>query len=228
MSSAVSTAVGELQLPLSAGASQLNLQLEPAQLQRLVSYVMLLQRWNRTHNLSAVNDSATLLQHVVDCLAVAPPLTARLGEQSVRALDAGTGAGLPAVVLAIAKPDWTWTAVDAVGKKVAFVRQVAGELDIRNLRPVHGRLEQIAGAASGNNLIVCRAFSTLRQLVEQTRHLLRPDGWWAAMKGRLPDAELRELPPDCQLFHVEPVTVPALDAARSLVWLKPVSSKVSE
>ena len=221
MTLAVRTSAGNPKAALSAAAATLRIQLEPLQLQRLVAYVELLQRWNAVHNLSSTNDEATLTQHVVDCLAIVRPLTERLGSTGVQALDAGTGGGLPAVVLSVMLPGWKVTAVDAVGKKIAFVRQVAGELALGNLRPIHARLEQVRRDGPGSNVVVSRAFSSLRQFVEQTQHLLAPDGRWVAMKGKLPDSEIQALPPNCQLFHVERLIVPGLDAARCLVWLQP-------
>ena len=212
---------GDLQASLSAAAATLRIQLESHQLHGLMAYVELLQRWNAVHNLISTNDAMTLTQHVVDCLAIVRPLTERLGSMGVRALDAGTGGGLPAVVLSIMLPGWTVTAVDAVGKKIAFVRQLGGELALRNLHPVHARLEQMKLDGPKSDLVVSRAFSSLRQFVEQTRHLLASDGCWAAMKGKLPDAEIRDLPADCQLFHVERLSVPGLAADRCMAWVQP-------
>jgi 16S rRNA (guanine527-N7)-methyltransferase len=214
---------GELQAGFAAAAASLNIQLGPAQLSGLSTYVKEMQRWNAVHSLNAANDAATLMLHVVDCLAIVLPFAQRLGRDGVRVLDAGTGPGLPAAVLSIALPGWTVTAVDAVGKKIAFVRHVAGELGLGNLRAVHSRLEHLKREDAESDLITSRAFSSLQQFVERTRHLLSPDGWWAAMKGKLPDVEISELPANCQLFHVEQLTVPGLNADRCLVWLKPAS-----
>jgi len=212
------TPAAGLRLVLVAAATGLRLAVSEDQERRLLAYVALLHRWNGVHNLSSAHDASTLLQHVVDCLAIVNPLRRQFGAREVRMLDAGTGGGLPAIVLSIMLPKWKVAAVDAVGKKVAFVRQVAGELGLGNLRPIHARLEGLDSPI--NDLIVCRAFSSLRQLVDQTRQLLAPDGMWAAMKGKLPDGEVRELPADCQLFHVEPLEVPGLEADRCLMWLK--------
>jgi len=219
MALAAPISAGELQAKLAAAADGLRVGLERRQMDGLLNYVALLQRWNAVHNLSSANDATALMHHVVDCLAIIGPLTQRMGRHGVRALDAGTGAGLPAVVLSIMFPEWAVTAVDTVGKKIAFVRQVAGELRLKNLQPIHARLERMT--QDGNDVITSRAFGSLRQFVEQTRHLLLPNGCWAAMKGKLPDSEIRDLPPNCQLFHVEPLAVPELDADRCLVWLRP-------
>lgn len=208
---------------LMSALASLGLATDTEQRERILNYVSLLQRWNAVHNLSAAQDPATLLQqHVIDCLAVVRPLSRHAGIQSVKLLDAGTGAGLPAAVLAIMRPDWSVTAVDSVGKKIAFLRQVVGELGLTNLQPQQGRLERMAASAERFNIVTSRAFSSLWQFVVSTRHLIDPNGGvWAAMKGQPSKGELSHLPPECQLFHVEPLEVPGLEGRRCLVWIKP-------
>lgn len=207
---------------LSVALEALGLDAGPEQRARLLGYVSLLQRWNSVHNLSATRDATELLRlHIIDCLAIVQPLTRYARGRSLHALDAGSGAGLPAVVMSIMLPDWIVTAVDAVGKKTAFLRQVAGELALVNLRPLHARLESISSNERGFDVVASRAFSSLRLFVETTRHLIDPRGMWVAMKGKTPQAEILHLPPECQLFHVEPLVVPGLHAERCLVWMKP-------
>ncbi len=218
----VADRVKDLEPPLSAALAALHLDAELEQRVRLLGYLSLLQRWNAVHNLSATNDAADLLQrHIIDCLTIVPPLARHAAGRPMKALDAGTGAGLPAVVLAIMLPDWSISAVDAVGKKIAFVRQTAGELGLANLRPLHGRLESLPLTEAGFDVATSRAFSSLQAFVQATKRLIHPHGAWAAMKGRLPEAEVRDLPSECQLFHVEPLQVPGLDAERCLIWMRP-------
>jgi len=212
----------ELEPLLSAALRELALEAELDQQARLLSYVLLMERWNAVHNLSASSDAASLLRrHVIDCLAIIRPLLRYAGRRSLKVLDAGTGAGLPAVVLAIMLPGWTVTAVDSVGKKVAFLRQVAGELGLANLRPLHARLETGRRSEGSFDVVTSRALSSLRLLVDTTKQMIEPNGVWVAMKGRMPEAEIRNLPADCQLFHVEPLLVPGLEEERCLVWMKP-------
>ena len=195
--------------------------LAPAPRAALDGYLALLHRWNATYNLTAVRDPEQMrIQHVADCLAVIPPLRRwRAGHPVRRVLDVGSGAGLPAVVIAALEPDLEVVSVDAVGKKAAFVRQVAGELGLRNLRAEHARVEQLK--AGRFELVTARAFASLADLVSLTRAHLADGGAWMAMKGKRPDDELAALPPGVSLFHVEPLTVPGLDAERCLVWLQP-------
>ena len=212
----------DLEPLLSAALSALGLTAESRMRECVLAYVTLLQRWTGVHNLTSARDRTELLQrHVVDCLAIVGPLRRHASGRSLTILDAGTGAGLPAVVIAVMQPKWDVTAVDAVGKKIAFLRQVAGELGLANLHPRQGRLESLTPTEGRFDIVTSRAFSSLRQLVETTRHVIEPTGVWLAMKGKPPEAEARDLPTDCQLFHVEPVTVPGLDADRCLVWMKP-------
>ena len=212
----------QLERPLSAALAALCLHADTEQRDRLLRYVSLLKRWNAIHNLSATRDASELLQHhVIDCLAIVPSLTRHARGRPLAALDAGTGAGLPAVVIAIMLPTWEVAAVDAVGKKVAFLRQAGGELGLRNLHPQHIRLESMAIAGHGFDVVTARAFSSLAEFVRRTGHLIDPSGIWMAMKGKLPETEIRDLPADCQLFHVERLTVPGLGAERCLVWIKP-------
>jgi len=116
-------------------------------------------------------------------------------------------------------PNWSVTAADAVAKKISFVRQAAAEAGIRNLFGLHTRLED-ATPSELFDVVVSRALGSLTNLVTQTGHLLDPTGVWVAQKGRLPEHEIAELPKDLQVFHVEPVTVPGLDAERCLIWIR--------
>jgi 16S rRNA (guanine527-N7)-methyltransferase len=129
---------------------------------------------------------------------------------------------LPGVVLAICRPDWSVTCVDTVAKKATFLRQVAAELRLPNLTAEHARVEQLAGRSPRCfHLITARAFAALPALVQLTRPLLADDGVWMAMKGQVPDDEIRALPSDAEVFHVEQLAVPGLDARRCLVWVRP-------
>ena len=213
-------AVEALRPALEGTCDSLGLAPDPAMLDRLLAYLALLQRWNATYNLTAVRDPGEMLtQHLADCLAVVGPLRRQLGAgTSRRILDVGSGGGLPGVVLAVLEPGWAVTCVDAVGKKAAFIRQVAVELRLRNLAAEHARVESLK--AGGFDLITSRAFASLADFVSLTRKLLAADGVWAAMKGKTPEAELAALPAGITVFHVEPIAVPGLDAERCIVWMR--------
>ncbi len=206
---------------LQRDAAALGLALSDATLQGLLSYLALLRKWNAAYNLTAVRDAAQMrTQHLADCLAVVSPLRRQIGPAaSLRLLDVGSGGGLPGVVLALVEPAWQITCVDTVGKKAAFIRQAAGELGLRNLHAAHARVEALPGPPF--DVITSRAFSSLPDFVRLTRPLLAPGGVWMAMKGRHPDDELNALPADIDVFHVELLTVPGLDAERCLIWMRP-------
>jgi 16S rRNA (guanine527-N7)-methyltransferase len=206
---------------LSVAATALSLELSTAQADRLLQYLALLQRWNSTYNLTSVRDPAQMLTlHVADCLALMKPLRRQLGgTAAVRLLDVGSGAGLPGVIIAALNPAVDVTCVDTVGKKAAFVQQAATELALPNLHSQHARVERLA--LPPFNVVCARAFASLADFTRLTRQHLGPGGVWLAMKGKRPDDELAQLPQDIDVFHVEPLAVPGMDAERCIVWLKP-------
>lgn len=187
---------------------------------RLQRYLALLFKWNAAYNLTAVREVAQMrTQHLADCSAVVEPLRRELGTAAAaRVLDVGSGGGLPGVVLAIAEPSWDVTCVDAIGKKAAFIRQVASELDLPNLHAEHMRVEKINAAPF--DVITARAFASLADLTALTRSVIAPRGLWMAMKGKRPDDEITALPADVTVFHVEPLDVLGLNAERCLVWMR--------
>jgi 16S rRNA (guanine527-N7)-methyltransferase len=208
--------------PLAGLSAALGLDITAEQGERLMQFMALLQRWNGTYNLTAVRDPAQMLtQHLADCLAVVPALRRHAAARDGRRLlDVGSGGGLPGVVLAVMDEGWSVTCVDTVGKKAAFVRQVALELGLRTLQAAHARVEQLASPPF--DLITSRAFASLADFTAPTRRHLAPGAVWLAMKGKRPDDELAALPPDIDVFHVEPLVVPGLNAERCLVWMRPL------
>jgi 16S rRNA (guanine527-N7)-methyltransferase len=195
----------------------LDLQATAGQISAAAGFLELLSRWNGVYNLTSVREpDAMFTQHLADCLAIVPSLVAH--GVAGRVLDVGSGGGLPGVVMALFMPSLQVTCIDAVGKKSAFVRQVAGTLKLPNLFSIHGRVEALRGPQF--DVVTSRAFATLDKFVHLTRAPLRPGGCWVAMKGRVPDEELQALPDSIDVFHVERLTVPDLDAQRCLVWMR--------
>ncbi len=221
---------------LLAAAQALGLALTDAQVALLLAYLDLLQRWNRVYNLTALRDPAEMLSHhLIDCLAVLPPMQRWWAAKQPpnqppkqptnqltngRVLDVGSGGGLPGVVLAALQPSWQVDCVDTVVKKVSFIRQVAAELRLPNLQGLHARVESLPVPAGGYQVITARAFASLLDFTSLTRHLLADGGVWMAMKGKLPADEQAVLPADVEVFHVEQLQVPGLDAQRCLVWMR--------
>jgi len=208
-------------------AAVLDLPLSAEQAKALIAYLELLQRWNATYNLTAVRDPGLMLtQHLADCMAVAHPLRRVCGDDAFRLLDVGSGGGLPGVVIAILNPLADVTCVDTVGKKAAFVRQVAAELHLRNLHAEHARVENFK--AIRFDVITSRAFASLSDFLRLTTSLLAEDGLWMAMKGKDPVDELSSVPTGVKVFHVEQLTVPELQAERCLVWMRRASAPESQ
>jgi len=209
----------ELSTGLVQGAAQLGVTLSELQVDQLTRYLHMMAQWGRVYNLTAILEpQAMLTHHVLDSLAVVPHLDAHLNSAPVpHIVDVGSGAGLPGVVLAVTRPNWHITCVDAVAKKAAFVQQVAAALGLANLTGVHSRVEALRLTA---DVVVSRAFASLTDFVACTEHLLKPSGVWLAMKGQEPRGEIEALPSATEVFHVEPLTVPALQAERCLVWMR--------
>ena len=224
---------------LEASAAALALTLSAQQVDLLLAYMGWLQKWNKVYNLTSLRDPAEmLLHHLIDSLSAVAPLQRHLSAlssesstpnalpgaacdaspaQSVRVLDVGSGGGLPGVVLAICLPHVSVTCVDTVNKKAAFIQQVAAALRLPNLKGLHARVESIQG---GFDVVTSRAFASLRDFTTWSRGALVPGGVWMAMKGKHPAQELAELAADVDVFHVEHLHVPGLDAERCMVWMR--------
>ena len=214
---------------LGDAGGALGLSVSAAMLDRLTDYLQMLQRWNKVYNLTALRDPDEMLSHhLVDCLAVLPALqrhVAGLAEGAaggragaLRILDVGSGAGLPGVVIAVLRPDWHVSCVDTVAKKASFIRQVGAELRLPNLQSLHARVENLDPAMGVYDVITSRAFASLADFTALSAGVLAAQGVWLAMKGKLPTGE--PSPPGVQMFHVEQLQVPGLEAQRCLVWLR--------
>ena len=212
-----------LRAPLAAAAQALELNLSDTQLDQLLAYLALISKWNKVYNLTSVRDpQAMLTQHLVDSLSLLPPLRRHTQGAAVRLMDVGSGGGLPGVVIAICEPNINVTCVDAVAKKTSFIIQVAAELGLKNLRGEHSRVQQLK--VPPFDVITSRAFASLLDFTTLTRQHLKPGAIWLAMKGQHPADELAALQnsaKDLDMFHVEQLLVPGLDAQRCLIWIRP-------
>ncbi|MDE2413819.1 MAG: 16S rRNA (guanine(527)-N(7))-methyltransferase RsmG [Comamonadaceae bacterium] len=207
---------------LRAGVQVLGLALDEDQITRLLDFQSLLQKWTKVYNLTAVRDPQEMLtHHLLDSLAAVAPLQRHLAQQrGARLLDVGSGGGLPGVVFAICCPELQVSCVDTVAKKAAFVQQAAAALGLKNLHGIHARVETLIGPF---DVVSCRAFAALADFTTWSRRALAPQGVWLAMKGRHPQDEIAALPADVQVFHVEQLAVPGLDAERCICWMRPVA-----
>lgn len=206
---------------LESDCAELRLPLTTDQVDHLLNYLAQMIKWNKTYNLTAIRSPDQMLtHHIVDSLAVVPEFAARLAGLPAKVLDVGSGAGLPGVVLAIVRPDWHISCIDAVEKKVAFIRQMASVLALSNLQGIHGRVE--AESEASYDLVTSRAFASLQDFAALAGRLVKPDGRLVAMKGMVPDDEIEALK-DQGVWEVEEITrlmVPRLSAQRCLIWMK--------
>ncbi len=202
-----------LRARLDAGLAALGLTLDEAQKDCLIDYLALLSRWNRAYNLTAVDEPTAMVdRHLIDSLSILPWIEGR------EIVDAGTGAGLPGVPLAIVCPERHFVLVDSNGKKVRFLRQVRRELNLENIEPVQARLEAFE-PGTVPDMIVARALAPLPRLVEQLGHLLAAGATLLAMKGRLEDDECAAVADAYNVDRIE-LNVPGADSARSLAILR--------
>jgi 16S rRNA (guanine527-N7)-methyltransferase len=206
---------------LHAGVTALKVALSAEQEATLLAYLRLMEKWNRTHNLTAIREPERMVSaHLLDSLAVIPALPLAQGSAQVTTvIDVGTGGGLPGMALAVARPDLQVTLLDSIQKKTAFLRQAAGELGIANVTVVASRAEDHR-PAQGYNLVICRAFSELAEFARLAGHMVADGGWLAAMKGVHPDEEIAKLGAAWRVERVVKLAVPGLDAERHLVLMQ--------
>lgn len=199
---------------LEKGLLELHLLLDKEQQGQLMQYLALLDKWNQVYNLTAIRDLTKMVEaHLLDSLSVLPLLTAE------RILDVGSGAGLPGIPIAVAKPEWEVTLLDSNHKKAAFLRQAVAELALKNAKVVCERVESWV-APKGFEVIISRAFSDLGEFVSLTGRLLASGGVIAAMKGLYPFEELERLPSGFRVKEVRALQVPGLEAERHLVLIE--------
>jgi len=198
---------------LRKGALEMGLCLDDKTQAQLLAYVELLFKWNKVYNLTAIRDKSEMVSHhLLDSLAVVPHLW------SGRWLDVGCGGGMPGLVLAIVKPDWQFTLLDSNTKKTGFVQQAVIELGLKNVSVHSGRVEDWQPSYKFDG-IISRAFAELGDFLAVSKHLIAPDGRWAAMKG-LPESELAGVAKGFEIEKIVSLKVPGLEAARSLVIAK--------
>nr|WP_236635215.1 16S rRNA (guanine(527)-N(7))-methyltransferase RsmG [Rhodoferax sp. TS-BS-61-7] len=211
---------------LAQSLPALGLSLDDAQITALLDYLALIQKWTKVYNLTAVRDPDEMLtHHLLDSLAVITPLQKQLavlaGQGVVgdkpRLLDVGSGAGLPGIVIAICCPHITVHCVDTVAKKAAFIQQVAVTLKLPNLRGIHARVESLT---EPYDVVSSRAFASLVDFTTWSEKALAGQGIWMGMKGKHPAEEMAALPGSVEVFHVEQLDVPGLDAERCIVWMR--------
>jgi len=201
---------------LHRGLAEMGLELPASTRARLLAFLRLLAKWNRAYNLTAVRDPEQMVpRHLLDSLSVLPWV------RGPRVLDIGTGAGLPGIPLALARPDLSFTLLDTNAKKIRFVTQAIHDLGLANAEAVHSAVERYRPSAPFATLIA-RALASIPDMLQGCRHLCAPGGAVLAMKGVYPQEELAGVDAGFVVRDVVRLTVPGLEAARHLVILEPV------
>ncbi len=207
-------APSEVQQRLQDGLAQLGVEADAVLTGRLLQYLALLQKWNRAYNLTSITEPDDMVvRHLLDSVTARPFLA------GAAILDAGSGAGLPGIPLALLEPGRQFTLLDSVGKKVRFLQQAVTELGLVNVAPVQARLEQWQPGRLFDT-VVCRAFASLADFAAACGACVAPAGRLVAMKGHRPAAEIAAVPLPWRVTGVERVTVPGLDAERHIVVME--------
>ena len=204
---------------LNEGAAKLTISLSTRQIDKLLDYLALLVKWNSVYNLTSVRDPQQMvIQHLLDAMSA---LFAFKGAK--RVLDVGTGGGLPGIVIAIwameAEPEMQVHLIDTVKKKTAFLTQVKAELGLEQVTVHSGHVEKLV-SENTFDVITSRAFAELIDFVKLSGHLLEQDGSMIALKGKMPEEEIKRLPLAWRVEKVESLKLPGMQAERHLVWIK--------
>lgn len=187
-----------------------DLSLTDEQIDSLIHYIYLLNKWNSVYNLTAVKDPEEMLsKHIIDSLVMWPYLN------GMRFIDVGTGPGLPGIPLAIVNPDKRFTLADSLGKRIRFLNQVKLELNLVNVEPIQTRIEVLTTRQFDG--IISRAFASLQDMLNLTHQLVTPGGKFYALKGRYPDEELAKLPKNFYVEDIIQFSIPSMQAERHLV-----------
>lgn len=206
---------------LTQAAEQMGLSLDDEQRQAILVYLELIQKWNKTYNITAIKEAEQILiQHIFDSLSVVAPLKDKINpNDEAIVLDVGSGGGLPGVIIAICCPQWIVTCIDAVEKKTSFITMVAGRLGLKNLRSKHCRIEDYESDIA--DLVVSRAFASLSDFANWSGHTLKQSGHLAAMKGHYLEDEVQELEAtsEWQVKSWQTLKVVDMDAERCLIWM---------
>ena len=200
---------------LSQGIAAMGLDIDTAAQQKLLAYLALLKKWNRTYNLTALRDERQMVSHhLLDSFTLLPYVA-----DAHSMIDVGSGGGMPGIPTAICRPDLQITLLDTNTKKATFLRQAAIELGLDNVAVSSSRVEEMRGKTA--DIVTSRAFAELHDFVQLTRHLLNENGHWVAMKGVYPKEELFRLPENVEAYQIDTLSVPTLDAERHMVLLRP-------
>ena len=197
---------------LERGIHSLGVPYTAEQIDRLLAYLAMLERWNKAFNLTAIRDPIQMIRlHFLDSAAVHPHI-----QSATRIIDVGTGPGLPGIPLAILNPQINFTVLDSNGKKTRFLFQAISELGLSNVQEVNQRVERYQPDAQFD-IVVSRAFSAISDMLRQCEHLVTDNGFFLAMKGKKPDSELSQITKAYKVVDLSRLHVPQIDGERHLI-----------
>lgn len=193
------------------------LEIDDTQRHRLLAFVALLHKWNKAYNLTSVRDPKDMVtRHIFDSIMVTPHLQGQV------IADVGTGPGLPGIPLAIMSPNRKFVLIDSLGKRIRFIRQVIYELKLTNVEAIQNRVEQVE-IPDGADMVVSRAFASIKDMLHWCQHLVNSDGCFCALKGQLDPSELSAVPDGFCIDQHLAINVPGLDAQRHIVYINKTS-----
>lgn len=199
---------------LKSGLAAMQLDLSTAQQLMLLEYITLLKKWNSTYNLTALRDESKMVSHhLLDSLTLLPYV-----QQAKTLMDVGSGGGMPGIPTAICRPDLQITLLDSNTKKTTFLQQAVIELGLKNVTVASGRVETMHDTKV--DVVTSRAFAELHDFIALTKHLLNEHGYWAAMKGVYPYEELENVPQNVNVYQIDKLEVPTLNAERHMVLMR--------
>ncbi|MGB0458962.1 MAG: 16S rRNA (guanine(527)-N(7))-methyltransferase RsmG [Porticoccaceae bacterium] len=200
------------QQALELGIKTLGLSCTSQQVEQLLAYLEMLQRWNKAYNLTAIREPIQMVRlHLLDSLAINPYV------QGVKhIIDVGTGPGLPGIPLAILNPDINFTLLDSNGKKTRFLFQAINDLSLANTKEINHRVEKYEPEQLFD-IVLSRAFSSISDMLTQCDHLVSDSGCFLAMKGKKPNSELSQITKDYKVVNLSQINVPQVDSERHLI-----------
>ena len=201
-----------MNLLIAEGLNELGFENDPVLIEKLEIYLATLKKWNKVYNLTAIDkDSEIIVKHFLDSLSVNQYI-----QNSERILDVGTGAGFPGLILALFNPKKSFVLVDGVSKKISFLQEMIGKLNLKNTMVVHTKVEQYK-VVEQFDMIISRAFADIKKMIKLTNHLIKDDGRFIAMKGPDVMSELDNI--NLPFMHYD-ITVPFLQGTRKIIEIK--------
>jgi 16S rRNA (guanine527-N7)-methyltransferase len=208
------------QQQLERGLDKLGVLWNSEQIEKLHSFLSMLERWNKTFNLTAIRDPFDMLKlHLLDSATMHQPI-----QLANHIIDVGSGAGLPGIPLAILNPEKQFTLLDSNGKKTRFIFQARSELALTNVKEVNSRVETYQPEIPFD-MVITRAFSSLPKMLQQCDHLVSNEGVFLAMKGKKPDLELSQIQKEYMVSDLYKVMVPETEGERHLIEIKKITNE---